>query len=45
MASFALTQGISEKKVLDWKCQLKKAEQKGRFGFTTFLVMTSAYLG
>ena len=45
MASFALTQGISEEEVSDWQCQLKKAEQQGRFGFTSFPVMTSAYLG
>ena len=44
MANFALTQGVSEAEVLDWKSQLEKAEQQGRFGFTSFPVLTSAYL-
>tara|TARA_B100000989_G_scaffold274813_1_gene233888 strand:- start:965 stop:1696 length:732 start_codon:yes stop_codon:yes gene_type:complete len=44
MANFALTQGISETEVSDWKSQLEKAEQQGRFGFTSFPVLTSAYL-
>ena len=45
MANFALTQGISEEEVSDWKSQLKKAEARGQFGFTSFPVITSAYLG
>ena len=45
MANFALTQGISEEEVSDWRSQLKKAEVRGRFGFTSFPVITSAYLG
>ncbi len=44
MANFVLTQGVSEEEVSDWKSQLKKAEQQGRFGFTSFPVLTSAYL-
>ena len=44
MANFALTQGVSQEEVSDWKSQLEKAEQKGRFGFTSFPVLTSAYL-
>ena len=32
MANFALTQGMSEEEVSDWKSQLEKAEQQGRFG-------------
>ena len=44
MANFALTQGVSEAEVSDWKSQLEKAEQQGRFGFTSFPVLTSAYL-
>ena len=44
MANFALTQGVSEAEVLNWKSQLEKAEQQGRFGFTSFPVLTSAYL-
>ena len=45
MANFALTQGISEEEVSDWKSQLKKAETRGRFGFTSFPVITSVLLG
>ena len=45
MANFALTQGISEEEVLDWKSQLRKAEARDRFGFTSFPVITSAFLG
>ena len=44
MANFALTQGVTEMEVSDWKSQLEKAEQQGRFGFTSFPVLTSAYL-
>ena len=44
MANFALTQGVSAAEVSDWKYQLEKAEQQGRFGFTSFPVLTSAYL-
>ena len=45
IANFALTQGISAEEISDWKRQLEQAEQEGRFGFTSFPVMTSAYLG
>ena len=45
MANFALTQGLSKEEVSDWKSQLKKAEARGRFNFTSFPVITSAYLG
>ena len=44
LANFALTQGVAASEVLDWKSQLAKAEQQGRFGFTSFPVLTSAYL-
>ena len=44
MANFALTQGMSEEEVSDWKSQLEKAEQQGRFGFSSFPVLTSAFL-
>ena len=44
MANFALTQGLSLEEVSDWKSQLEKADQQGRFGFTSFPVLTSAYL-
>ena len=44
MANFALTQGMSEEEVSDWKSQLEAAEQQGRFGFSSFPVLTSGYL-
>ena len=44
MANFALTQGVSTAEVSDWKSQLEKAEHKGRFGFTSFPVLTRAFL-
>ena len=44
MANFALTQGVSEVDISDWKSQLEEAEQQGHFGFTSFPVLTSAYL-
>ena len=44
MANFALTQGVSAEEVSDWKSQLEKAEQQGRFGFASFPVLTSAHL-
>jgi ubiquinone/menaquinone biosynthesis C-methylase UbiE len=44
MANFALTQGMTEAEVSDWKSQLEAAEQQGRFGFTSFPVLTVAYL-
>ena len=45
MANFALKQGIPESDVADWINQLQQAEQEGRFGFTSFPVLTVAYLG
>ena len=44
MANFALTQGMTEEEVSDWKSQLEAAEQQGRFGFTSFPVLTVGYL-
>ena len=44
MANFALTQGLSVEEISDWKSQLERAEQQGRFGFTSFPVLTSASL-
>ena len=44
MANFALTQGLSVEEISDWKSQLERAEQQGRFGFTSFPVLTSARL-
>ena len=45
MAVFALKQGISENKVREWQDQLAQAQIEGRFGFTSYPVLTSAYLG
>ena len=44
VALFALNQGISKIDVLDWRKQLSKAEEDGRFGFTSFPVLTCAFL-
>ncbi len=41
---FALKQGVSKSHVEDWRGQLTKAEKEGRFGFTSFPVLTSAFL-
>ena len=44
MANFAVTHGVSKKDVEDWRVQLTEAEVEGRFGFTSYPVLTSAYL-
>ena len=44
MAVFALSQGISETNVRDWREQLADAEVEGRFGFTSYPVLTYGYL-
>ena len=44
VAFFALNQGMSASDVMDWKAQLAKAENEGRFGFTSFPVLTYAFL-
>ena len=44
VANFALKEGISKKKVLDWRNQLALAEEQGNFGFTSFPVLTEAIL-
>ena len=44
VASFAVSQGISTSKVEEWRGQLADAEACGRFGFTSYPVLTSAYL-
>ena len=44
IAKFALKEGISEDKVLDWRNQLALAEEQGHFGFTSFPVLTEALL-
>ena len=44
LAKFAISQGISENKVIDWQNQLNDSEKAKKFGFTSFPVLTSAYL-
>ena len=44
MANFALSQGVPETVVADWRAQLVAAEEAGRFGFASFPVLTAAYL-
>ena len=44
LAKFAISQGISENKVIDWQNQLSDSEKAKKFGFTSFPVLTSAYL-
>ena len=44
LAKFAISQGVPESKVMDWQSQLKESEKGKRFGFTSFPVLTSAYL-
>ena len=43
-APVAVKEGVSKEEVSDWKSQLERAEQQGRFGFTSFPVLTSANL-
>lgn len=45
MAGFALKQGVPATDVEAWRAQLAQAESDGRFGFTSFPVLTTAYLG
>ena len=45
LSKFALSQGVSEDKVDDWRKQLNESEKVGNFGFTSFPVLTAAYLG
>ena len=45
MAGFALKQGVPSTDVDRWRAQLATAESEGRFGFTSFPVLTTAYLG
>ena len=44
MANFAKTQDITEAEVSGWRSHLEASEQTGRFGFTSFPVLTVAYL-
>ena len=45
LSKFALSQGVSEEKVDDWKKQLNESDKVGNFGLTSFPVLTAAYLG
>ena len=44
LAVFALIQGIPQNEVNKWRKQLAEAEEKGRFGFVSYPILTSAYL-
>ena len=44
LAKFAVSQGVEEEKVRDWQKQLNTSEKEKKFGFTSFPVLTSAYL-
>ena len=44
MSAFALGQGLSESEVQEWRDQLGKAETEGRFGFTSYPVLTMAVI-
>ena len=44
LAKFAVNQGVEENKVIDWQNQLIKSENDKKFGFTSFPVLTTAYL-
>ncbi len=44
MANFAISQGVPETVVADWRAQLAAAEEAGRFGFASFPVLTTAHL-
>ena len=44
LAKFAASQGIEEDKVADWQKQINNAEKSKKFGFTSFPVLTTAYL-
>jgi len=44
LAKFAMSQGVSENAVIDWQEQLSRSEKDKKFGFTSFPVLTTAYL-
>ncbi len=44
LAKFAISQGVQEDKVADWQAQINNAEKSKKFGFTSFPVLTTAYL-
>jgi len=43
VANFAITQGVEVEKVQQWQAELAQAEIDGRFGFTSFPVLTVGY--
>ena len=45
LAKFAASQGVDEDKIADWRVQINSAEKSKKFGFTSFPVLTTAYLG
>ena len=44
MSAFALRQGLDKNEVREWQDQIGKAEIDGRFGFTSYPVLTMAVL-
>jgi len=40
LANFAISQGVEEEQIQQWRSQLEQAEKEGRFGFTSFPVLT-----
>ena len=44
IANFALSKGVEKEKVSEWQRQIKKAEENGRFCFTSIPVLTEAIL-
>ena len=44
LAKFAISQGISESKVIDWQNQLNESEKQKNLDLQVFLFLTSAYL-
>ena len=44
IANFALSKGVEKEKVSEWQKQIKKAEENGRFCFTSIPVLTEAIL-
>ena len=43
MSNAAKNKGISEVDILKWQNQLKQAEEDGKFAFTAYSILTSAY--
>lgn len=44
ISAFVLEQGIDQSEVNEWREQLMKAEKEGRFGFTSYPVLTMAIM-